>query len=47
MTNQVNSVLRIADNAFIPINKQNSDYIAYLAWVEQGGKVLLADEGVA
>ena len=30
------SVVRIADNAFIPFDPANSDYQQYLAWVEDG-----------
>jgi hypothetical protein len=40
-------ILRVADNAFIPFDEANTDYQAYLAWVEAGGQVLPADEGVA
>lgn len=29
-------ILRIADNAFIPFDNLNSDYLAYLEWVNQG-----------
>ena len=31
------TILRIADNAFIPPDTANTDYAAYLHWVEQGG----------
>jgi hypothetical protein len=30
------SILRIADNAFIPADLANTDYRAYLAWVGAG-----------
>ena len=30
------SILRLADNAFIPPDPANTDYAAYLAWVEAG-----------
>jgi hypothetical protein len=30
-------ILRLADNAFIPPDPANTDYAAYLQWVEQGG----------
>jgi hypothetical protein len=30
------TILRIADNAWIPPDPANTDYAAYLAWVEAG-----------
>lgn len=30
------SIIRIADNAFIPADPANTDYQAYIAWVEAG-----------
>jgi hypothetical protein len=30
------TVVRLADNAFIPPDPANTDYAAYLAWVEEG-----------
>jgi hypothetical protein len=33
-------IKRIADNAFIPFDNQNTDYLAYLAWVAEGNEVL-------
>ena len=33
---QGNTILRIEDNAFIPPDPANTDYAAYLAWVEAG-----------
>ena len=30
------SILRLSDNAFIPPDPANTDYAAYLAWVEEG-----------
>jgi len=30
------SILRLADNAFIPPDPANTDYQAYLAWLEEG-----------
>ncbi len=44
LTQQVNSVQRIADNAFIPMDEANTDYQAYLKWVEEGNTPLPADE---
>ena len=40
-------VKRIADNAFIPFDPANTDYQAYLKWLEEGNTPLPADEGVA
>jgi hypothetical protein len=37
-------VLRIADNAFIPFDPDNTDYQAYLKWLEEGNTPLPADE---
>jgi hypothetical protein len=38
-------IKRIADNAFIPLNApDNTDYQAYLRWLEEGNTVLPADE---
>lgn len=30
------SILRIADNAFIPADLDNKDYVEYLAWLDAG-----------
>ena len=38
------SVLRIADNAFIPADPDNTDYQAFLKYQAEGGKVYGADE---
>ena len=32
-----NGIIRLSDNAFIPPDPANTDYAAYLAWVEAGG----------
>jgi hypothetical protein len=37
-------VKRLADNAFIPFDPDNTDYQAYLKWLEEGNTPLLADE---
>ncbi|CAB5212646.1 hypothetical protein UFOVP192_40 [uncultured Caudovirales phage] len=34
MTSQ--SIQRLSDNAFIPFDPDNSDYQAYLKWLEEG-----------
>ena len=44
ITNQVNIVLRIADNAYIPFAPDNTDYQEYLKWVVEGNTPLPADE---
>ena len=47
LTGDVNVVLRITDNAFIPFDPANTDYQQYLKWVEAGNTPLPADEGAA
>ncbi len=37
-------VHRLADNAFIPFDPANTDYQAYLRWLEEGNEPLPADE---
>jgi hypothetical protein len=37
-------VQRLEDNAFIPFDPQNSDYIAFLKWIEEGNVPTPADE---
>lgn len=36
-------IKRIADNAFIPFDPQNTDYAEYLKWLEAGNTPLPAD----
>jgi len=43
LSNQVQSVQRLSDNAYIPFDSAKSDYIAYLAWVAEGNRPLPAD----
>ena len=40
----IRNVLRIEDNTFIPFNSSNTDYQAYLKFLEDGGTPLPADE---
>jgi hypothetical protein len=37
-------IKRLTDNAFIPFDNQNTDYVAYLAWLAEGNEPLPADE---
>ena len=39
-----NVIIRLSDNAFIPFDPANTDYQAYLKWVEEGNTPLPADE---
>ena len=43
-TKELSSVLRIADNSFIPFDPDNTDYQQYLKWVEAGNTPEPADE---
>jgi len=40
---QQNAILRVTDNAFIPFDPANTDYITYLAWVSEGNTPEPAD----
>ena len=37
-------IKRLSDNAFIPFDTQNVDYVAYLAWIAEGNEPLPADQ---
>jgi hypothetical protein len=39
-----NCVIRIVDGAFIPFDPANTDYQAYLKWLEEGGVPEPAEE---
>lgn len=41
---EIQVVLRTADNASIPFDPANTDYQAYLKWVAEGNTPLPADE---
>lgn len=43
-TKQVNCVIRLSDNAFIPFDPDNTDYQNYLKWVAEGNEPLPADD---
>jgi len=40
---QIDCVICTTDNAVIPMDEANTDYQAYLAWVEAGGVPLPAE----
>jgi hypothetical protein len=44
LSQEINGVLRIADNAYIPFAPDNTDYQAYLRWLEAGNTPLPAEE---
>ena len=44
ITNDITIVKRLSDNAYIPFDPSNTDYQAYLKWLEEGNKPLPADE---
>ena len=43
ITGEASIIQRLSDNAFIPMDEQNSDYQAYLKWLENGGIPLPAE----
>ena len=43
LTNEIKTVKRTTDSAFIPFNEANTDYQEYLAWVAKGNTAEEAD----
>jgi hypothetical protein len=43
MTGKTHFIKRLSDGAFIPMDEQNSDYAAYLKWIEAGNTPLPAE----
>ena len=37
-------IKRLSDNAFIPFDEANTDYQAYLKWLDEGNEPLPAEE---
>jgi hypothetical protein len=44
ITGETNTVQRLVDDAFIPFDPANTDYQAYLKWLEEGNTTLPAGE---
>ncbi len=43
-TKEISCVQRLSDNAFIPFSEDNTDYQAYLKWLEEGNVPEPADD---
>jgi len=43
LTNETNTIIRLIDNAYIPMDEANTDYQAYLKWLDEGNTPLPAE----
>jgi hypothetical protein len=43
ITGQTKVIERLSDNAFIPMDESNTDYQAYLKWLDEGNTPQPAD----
>jgi len=44
LSQEINGVLRLSDNAYIPFDPDNTDYQAYLKWIAEGNTPEPAEE---